>query len=112
MLWKAPAWTNIHAGYDPTQGNILSFGVKRSYEGSQDRGSGSPRDDFYAWTSQFAEDHIAGTPKEAYSQGRGWRMAVILNGSIISKPCLKCRFARWRDDQRTFFSAGSQSTGR
>lgn len=79
---------NIHAGYDATQGNILTFGVKRSYEGSQDRGSGSPRDDFYTWTSQFAEDRIAGTPKEIYSQGRGWRMAVILNGSIITSPSL------------------------
>ena len=79
---------NVHAGYDATQGNILTFGVKRAYEGSQDRGSGSPRDDFYTWTSQFAEDRITGTPKEIYSQGRGWRMAVILNGSIITSPTL------------------------
>lgn len=79
---------NIQAGYDSTQGNILTFGVKRSYEGSQEKGTGSPRDDFAAWTSQFAEDHIAGTPKELYSQGRGWRMAVILNGSIITSPSL------------------------
>ena len=35
---------------------------------------------FITWTSQFAEDRIAGTPKETYSQGNGWRMAVILNG--------------------------------
>lgn len=79
---------NIHAGYDATQGNILSFGVKRSYEGSQERASGSPRDDFYAWTSQFAEDRITGTPTEVYSQGKGWRMAVILNSSIITSPTL------------------------
>lgn len=76
---------NIHAGYDATQGNILTFGVKRSYE---NRGKGSPRDDFYTWTSQFAEDRIAGTPNETYSQGRGWRMAVILNGSVITAPSL------------------------
>lgn len=79
---------NIQAGYDSTQGNILTFGVRRSYEGSQEKGSGSPRDDFYTWTSQFAEDRIAGTPKEVYSQGRGWRMAVILNGSVITSPSL------------------------
>lgn len=79
---------NISAGYDATHGNILNFGVKRSYEGSQDRGSGSPRDDFYAWTSQFAEDRITGTPKEVYSGGSGWRMAVILNSSIITSPSL------------------------
>jgi len=76
---------NIQAGYDPSEGNILTFGVKRSYDNRE----GSPRDDFYSWTSQYAEDVIAGTPKEAYSHGRGWRMAVVLNGSIISKPVLR-----------------------
>lgn len=80
---------NVMVGYDPAEGNILSFGVKRSYEGSQDKRSGSPREDFFAWTSQFAEDKIAGTPKEVYTNGRGWRMAVILNGSVISKPSLR-----------------------
>lgn len=79
---------NVHVGYDPTDGNVLTFGVKRSYEGSQAR-TGSPRDDFYTWTSNFAEDRIAGTPKESYSKGRGWRMAVVLNGKIISKPNLR-----------------------
>lgn len=78
--------TNIQVGYDSTEGNTLSFGVKSSYEGTR---SGNPRDDFYMWTSQFAEEKIAGTPKEAYSNGRGWRMAVVLNGSIISAPSLK-----------------------
>ena len=76
---------NIQAGFDSTQGNVLSFGVKRSYSGGI---GGSPRDDFYTWTSQFAEDKIQGTPKESYSSGKGWRMAVILNGSIITAPTL------------------------
>lgn len=78
--------TNIRVGYDPSEGNNLSFSVKSSYEGSE---QGDPRDDFYAWTSQYAEDKILGTPKESYSQGHGWRMAVILNDNIISKPSLK-----------------------
>ena len=81
--------TNVHVGYDPTEGNNLSFGVKGSYEGSHGRGSGSPREDFYTWTSQFAEDKIAGTPKEVYTAGHGWRMAVILNDTIITKPHLR-----------------------
>lgn len=68
---------NIQVGYDATQGNILGFGVKSN-----------ARDDFYTWTSQFSEDRIAGTPKEAYSRGKGWRMAVILNGTIITSPHL------------------------
>lgn len=78
--------TNVHVGYDATEGNNLSFNIKGSYEGER---SGSPRDDFYAWTSQFAEDKIAGTANEAYTHGRGWRMAVILNGAVISKPALR-----------------------
>ena len=77
---------NVQVGYDPTQGNTLTFGVKSSYEGAR---SGSPRDDLYTWTSQFAEDRISGTPKETYNRGNGWEMAVVLNGSIISKPSLK-----------------------
>ncbi len=78
--------TNIQVGYDPSEGNTLSFSVKNSYEGSR---SGNPRDDFYTWTSQFAEEKIVGTPKEAYSHGRGWRMAVVLNGTVISAPSLR-----------------------
>jgi len=79
--------TNVQVGYDQSQGNILSFNVKSAYDGN--KGSGNPRDNFYAWTSQFAEDKILGTPREEYSQGRGWRMAVILNQKVISQPGLK-----------------------
>jgi SecD/SecF fusion protein len=79
--------TSVQAGYDPSKGNILSFSVKSSFEGSE-KARGNPRNDLYAWTSQFAEDKILGTPKEAFTHGNGWRMAVILNGSIISKPSL------------------------
>lgn len=48
----------------------------------------SPRDDLYAWTSEYAKEKIAGTAAEQFSSGRGWRMAVILNGTIISAPTL------------------------
>lgn len=78
--------TDIQAGYDPSEGNILSFGVKSSaIKGGEKI---DPQDDFYSWTSQFAEEKIVGTPKENYSRGRGWRMSVILNGTIISAPTL------------------------
>lgn len=69
--------TGITAGYDSSEGNVLSFDVK-----------GGAQDAFYSWTSQFAEEKIAGTAKENFSHGRGWRMAVILNGTIISAPTL------------------------
>ncbi len=81
--------TNVNVGYDPSEGNTLSFGVARSYSSKHKRADSSPRDDFYAWTSQFSEDKITGTSKEAYSQGRGWRMAVILNDQLITKPNLR-----------------------
>lgn len=90
---------NVNVGYDPTKGNTLNFGIRRSYQG-HDR-TGSPRDDLYNWTSQFAKEKIGGTPKEAFTQGRGWRMAVILNGLVITKPNLD---APLRD--------GGQITGR
>lgn len=76
--------TNVRVGYDPSKGNILTFEVKGSY----DHTDGSPRNDFYQWTSQFAKDQIQGTAKETYTKGRGWRMAVILNDRVISQPTL------------------------
>lgn len=80
--------TNIQVGYDPSKGNLLSFNVKRSYEG-KNAPAGSPRDDFYTWTSQFSEEKIAGTPKEVFTRGNGWRMAVVLNGHVITMPTLQ-----------------------
>ena len=77
---------NVQAGSDPRQGNILSFGVSNSYQNAEKLGS--PRADLYSWTSQFSQDDIAGTPKQAYSSGDGWRMAVLLNGVVISDPTL------------------------
>jgi len=77
--------TDVRVGYDPSEGNILSFSVKSAY----DTGSGDPRSDFYTWTSQFSEDQIRGTQKESYAKGNGWRMAVILNGKVISSPTLR-----------------------
>ncbi len=79
---------NIQAGYDAMHGNILTFAVKSSYDGNKTSTTGNPRDDFYTWTSQFAQDRIEGTQKEVYSQGHGWRMAVILNGGVITSPTL------------------------
>lgn len=79
--------TDIQTGYDPSEGNTLYFGVKGSYV-TRDGQRINPREDFYAWTSQFSEEKIAGTPNEAVTQGRGWRMAVVLNDTVISAPTL------------------------
>lgn len=76
---------NIHTGQDQKFGNILIFGVRSSYGGGQE---GSPRQDLYTWTSEFSGESIVGTLRAEYSGGDGYRMAVILNGEIISSPRL------------------------
>lgn len=78
---------NVQSGYDPNKGNFLNFEIK----GKESLKSGekiNPRDDLYAWTSQFARDKISGTPNATLSRNEGWRMAVILNGTIITAPNL------------------------
>ncbi len=83
--------TNIRSAYDPTQGNFLTFEVKGSYTNKEGIKI-NPREEVYAWTSQFAKDKIAGTQLENFSKGQGWRMAVILNDYIISAPSLHVDF--------------------
>ncbi len=77
----------VLAGYDPQKGNILTFSVASSGV-SKEGVKRNFRDDLFNWTNQYAEDRIAGTPRATYSQGRGWRMGVVLNGSVISAPAL------------------------
>ena len=78
---------NVRAAYDPSRGNFLSFEVRSSYT-SKEGIKVAPRDDFFAWTSPFSKDKISGTTAGQISQNQGWRMAVILNGSIVSSPAL------------------------
>ena len=78
---------NIQSSYDPSKGNYLAFSVRGGYTNKEGQKI-NPRDDLFAWTSQFAKEKITGTPFETLSNGRGWRMAVILNGSVISAPTL------------------------
>ena len=79
---------NVHGGYDPSKGNFLSFGVKSSQTLS-DGTKIHPRNNLYNWTSLFSKDKLIGTPYETYTKGRGWRMAVILNGYVVSSPNLE-----------------------
>ncbi len=79
--------TNVRSSYDPSKGNFLSFEVKGSHS-IKDQKVNS-RDLLYAWTSHFSKEKIAGTPLADYSKGRGWRMAVILNDTVISSPNLE-----------------------
>lgn len=78
---------NVNASYDPSKGNFLSFTVKGS-QANPNKAKSNPREDLRQWTGAFSREKIAGTPLESYSEGKGWRMAVVLNGSVISAPTL------------------------
>lgn len=78
---------DVQTGYDPSEGNMLHFSVKGSYTNHAGE-KVYPREEFYAWTSKFSEEGIVNTPLATFSQGRGWRMAVVLNESVISAPTL------------------------
>lgn len=77
---------HVAPSYDPAKGNILSFQVKT--EESNATSKGNPQEALYAWTSKFCLDAIQGSSLQDFSQGRGWRMAVVLNGTVISDPAL------------------------
>lgn len=78
---------DVHAAYDPSKGNYLAFKVKGAHT-SKSGQKFNARDELHAWTSQFAKEKITGTQNASFSHGNGWRMAVILNGSIVSSPTL------------------------
>jgi len=78
---------DVHASYDPSKGNYLSFSVKSS-QVTHDGQKINPRADLYAWTSVFSKEKIGDTPNATFTHGKGWRMAVILNGTVISTPSL------------------------
>lgn len=78
---------NVHASYDPSRGNFLGFNVRGSYS-KKDGIKINPRDSFQMWTTPFSKEKIAGTPNGRFSNNLGWRMAVVLNGTIVSSPTL------------------------
>jgi SecD/SecF fusion protein len=78
---------NIFASYDPSRGNYLSFGIKGSY--ARDHQKITPREDVHAWTTQYCTEKVQGTSLGQFSNGKGWRMAVLLNGYVISAPTLE-----------------------
>ena len=69
------------------EGYVLNFSVKNHTNVKQVKDL-SPTDSFHAWTSTYCQDGVYGTEKSQFSSGRGWRMAVILDGYVISDPVL------------------------
>ncbi len=78
---------NIYSSYDPQRGNFLSFGVVSSLQTREGKEI-SPQKNLHAWTSRYSKNNILGTLNEAPSRGQGWRMAVVLNDTVISSPTL------------------------
>jgi SecD/SecF fusion protein len=78
---------NVHASYDPSRGNFLGFNIRSSYTNKEGLKI-DPRETFHIWTSPFSKEKIAGTPNGKFSGNQGWRMAVLLNGTIVSSPRL------------------------
>jgi SecD/SecF fusion protein len=78
---------NVHASYDPSRGNFLSFGVRGSYT-NKEGVKLNPRDNFAAWTTPFSKEKVAATNNGHFSHNQGWRMAVVLNGTVVSSPTL------------------------
>ncbi|MBU6446134.1 MAG: protein translocase subunit SecD, partial [Verrucomicrobia bacterium] len=83
---------SVHASYDPGRGNFLSFSVSPS---SVDRDGKTidPRAILKSWTSRFCKDSVQGTPLEDFSKRRGWRLAVLLNDTVISAPTLEAEIS-------------------
>ena len=75
----------VEGGYDPEHGNTLRFSVALKDANDPTR---SPQEIFWNWTSTFSTEGIRSTSYESATQGRGWRMAVLLNGEIVSAPSL------------------------
>lgn len=81
--------SSVQSNYDPQKGNFLTFDVVSSAFHPSTGEKIYPRNNLQAWTSRFAKEKMAGTPLGNYSKGQGWRMAVILNDTVISAPTLE-----------------------
>lgn len=75
--------SDVHSAYDPSKGNYLSFSIlSTSKEGL------NPQTRLSSWTEKYSREGILGSPLETMTKGKGWRMAVVLNDSVISAPTL------------------------
>ncbi|BAE81600.1 protein export proteins SecD/SecF fusion [Chlamydia felis Fe/C-56] len=78
---------NIRPEFAISEGYILNFSVKDSTI-AQKAHNVSPTESFHAWTAAYCQEGINGTTNSQYSSGRGWRMAVVLDGYVVSDPVL------------------------
>lgn len=78
---------NIHSGFDSKDGNYLSFAVKKSATNLSGE-KFNPQNHLAKWTEKFSVQSVKGTEFATFTRGHGYRMAVILNGQIVSSPSL------------------------
>ncbi|WP_201456663.1 protein translocase subunit SecD [Chlamydia sp. 17-3921] len=78
---------DIRPEFASGEGYILNFSVKDKVS-SKSLKTASPTESFFAWTSAFCQEGVSGTVNSQYSGNRGWRMAVVLDGYVISSPVL------------------------
>lgn len=77
---------NIRPEFAVGEGYVLNFGVKDKAVSLDSKET--PVQQFHAWTSKFCQEGVNGTKNSQFSGGRGWRMAVVLDGYVISDPVL------------------------
>jgi SecD/SecF fusion protein len=77
----------IQPGYDPQKGNYLSFGIQNSTT-TPDGKKVSPRDILHSWSSRYSKESMTTSNLSEFTKGHGWRMAVVLNDTVISAPTL------------------------
>ncbi|ANH78361.1 protein translocase subunit SecDF [Candidatus Chlamydia sanziniae] len=78
---------NIRPEFAAGEGYILNFSVKETGSSKVVERSSST-DSFHAWTSAYCQDGVNGTINSQYSGNHGWRMAVIIDGYVVSSPVL------------------------
>lgn len=74
--------SEVRASFDPQHGNVLTFEVR-----SWNNQGSNPQELFHMWTKTYSQEE-GERDLLNFTQGRGWRMAVIMNDEVISSPTL------------------------
>lgn len=80
---EGSALKDITTSYDPSKGNFLSFTIQKNVIDKQREFS--PQQTLHAWTMQYTKNKM----QQSFKPLHNWRMAVILNGEVVSSPVLE-----------------------
>nr|CRI42678.1 Protein export [Chlamydia pneumoniae] len=78
---------DIRPEFAAGEGYVLNFSVKDTSPKKMAEKL-SPTESFHTWTSAYCQEGISGTANGQYSANRGWRMAVVIDGYMVSSPIL------------------------